>query len=88
MKKGGGGGGGGDASPEQRHTYVRQIGFHRVLPKLVGIIKRRQAACVGFTKQEKEGKCWQQATNFRHRFHRRATTSHEAYHFRVDVVEK
>ena len=78
----------GNASPEQRHTYVRWIGFYRVLPKLVGIIKRRQAARVGFTKQEKEGRCWQQVKNFRCRFHRRATTSNETYHFRVDVVKE
>ena len=36
-------------------------------------------------KQEKEGKYWQQAANFRRRFHHRATTSHEAYYLRVDV---
>ena len=39
--------------------YVRRIGFHSVLPELVRIIKRRQAAHVGFTKQEKEGRYWQ-----------------------------
>ena len=36
---------------------------------------------VGFTKQEEEGRCWQQAANFRCRFHCRATTSHETYYF-------
>ena len=53
-----GGGGGGDASPKQRRTCVRWIGFHRILPALVRTIKRRQAARVGFTKQEKEDRHW------------------------------
>ena len=48
----------GGASPKQRHTYVRWIGYHRVLPELVRTIKRRQAVRVGFTKQEKEGRHW------------------------------
>ena len=71
----------GNASPEQRHPHVRRIGFYWVLPKLVRSVKRRQAAGVGFMKQEEERRCWQQATNFRHHIHHRATTSHEAYHF-------
>ena len=32
---------GGNTSPEQRHPHVRRIGFHWVLPKLVGVVKRR-----------------------------------------------
>ena len=78
----------GECKPRTKAYLCQTDRFYRVLPKLVGIIKRRQAAHVGFTKQEKEGRCWQQVTNFRRRFHRRATTSHETYHFRVDVVKE
>ena len=63
-------------------------GFSWVLPELVRTVKRRQAAGVGFTKQEEERRCWQQATNFRCCIHCRATKSHEAYHFRVGVVKE
>ena len=39
-------------------------------------------------KQEEERRCWQQAANFRCHFHHRATTSHETYLFRVDVIKE
>ena len=78
----------GNTSPEQRHRHVRWIGFYWALPELVRTVKRRQAAGVGFTEQEEERRCWQQVTNFRHRIHHRAVTSHEAYHFGVGVIEE